>query len=119
MLSYQEETTMAPTHKSAMRQHEANSPICSSGFKVDMRTSRQQDFTKTMVDTFTPCSWNTGKSSLDVRAQNQPVPIDLKNTKLAEIELGQEQARRILKAKRAITGSKEEACQQTLSSDPN
>ena len=111
MLSYQEETTMAPTHKSAMRQHEANSPICSSGLKVDMRASRQQDFTKTMVETFTPCSWNTGKSSLDVRAQNQPVPTDLKNTKLAEIELSQNLSRRILKAKRAITVSKEEASQ--------
>ena len=88
MLSCQEETTMAPIHKSAVRQHETNSPIFSSGLKVDLRASRQQEFTKTMVDTFTPCSWKTGQSSLDVRMQNQPVPTDLKNTKLAETELG-------------------------------
>ena len=126
MLSYQEETTIAPSValgasgvKSAIRQHFTDSPIFGSGKKVDLKLSKQQDFNKTMVDTFTPCSWKTGQSSLEARAKNQPTHIERQSANLADFELTQEQPRKILKAKRTTTGSNEEVHKLSHCKDPS
>ena len=96
--------------KSTMRKQFRDSPLFGNGKDIELR-NMQQYFTATAVDTFTPCSWKTGQSSLNMREKNQPTSRNLGQEKLAKTELESDKSRKILKAKRTSLAENWESCQ--------